>query len=59
MTERALTIHRDGVTQAHVVDDAAAYVRILDDVFRIALRVEEARSLPLFGGAEKRFPTTV
>lgn len=59
MTERALTIHRDGVTQTHVVEDAAAYVRILDDVFRIALRVEEARSLPLFGGAEKRFPTTV
>lgn len=48
MTERQLTVYRNGVSETRVVEDARDYARILRDVFRIALADEEAASLSLF-----------
>ena len=50
MTERQLTIYRDGVTETHVAEDARHYARMLREMFRIAISDEEAAALPLFAG---------
>ena len=49
LTDRELTVHRDGATERRTIADASDYARTLRDVFRIAFSEEEAAALPLFG----------
>lgn len=48
MTDRQLTIYRDGASETRAVEDARDYARILRETFRIALTDEEVAALPLF-----------
>lgn len=48
LTDRQLTIHRNGESQQRIVADAGAYARVLDEVFGLVLPAADLARLPLF-----------
>lgn len=48
LSDRQVTIYRQGMSETRTIADAADYARTLRETFRIALADEEAAGLPLF-----------
>lgn len=54
LSERQLTVYRQGTSETRVIENAKEYAQTLREMFRIAISDEEVAKLPLFGLSSSR-----